>query len=356
MKPPAVAGLLLDVASQGSTLFAFNNGQARLELHRNLPMPPTPRNAAHCSCPASSSPPTKATSAWAPFPSTHWKNSAAFPPLGKWQQRFRAHVLARPRRRPRHPCARQRRILGRRGFPHQLPARPGSAVTTRKALARSSGRSRPLITVEDWSKPEQFELLQPSMASGTLEVVYKTRGYARTPGEVTLPPVRQDGAARHGWLALRCIFVRVSAPRGSQRREQCADPHDQAAAARTIQLSAAPSASLNLPRKSCSATVAVGEPGHLDACAHRHGQLARHRRAARPRSIAGFPRHSVQTQARAEKRHAFRCHAQRGRRARARQARLLHAAAGEFHLFRSQGRQLQNPCDGQLQHHGDTGG
>jgi hypothetical protein len=50
--------------------------------------------------------------------------------------------------------------------------------------------SLPPITVEDWSKPEQFEL----SAGGEphLGVAYKTRGYARTPGDITLPPVRQQ--------------------------------------------------------------------------------------------------------------------------------------------------------------------
>ena len=45
------------------------------------------------------------------------------------------------------------------------------------------------LTVEDWSKPEQFEL--SVNGEPHIGVVYKTRGYARTPGEITLSPVRQ---------------------------------------------------------------------------------------------------------------------------------------------------------------------
>jgi hypothetical protein len=48
----------------------------------------------------------------------------------------------------------------------------------------------PPITVEDWSKPEQFEL--SVNGESHLGVAYKTRGYARTPGDITLPPVRQQ--------------------------------------------------------------------------------------------------------------------------------------------------------------------
>ena len=50
--------------------------------------------------------------------------------------------------------------------------------------------SLPPITVEDWSKHEEFE----TSVNGEphLDVAYKTRGYARTPGEITLPPVRQQ--------------------------------------------------------------------------------------------------------------------------------------------------------------------
>jgi hypothetical protein len=50
--------------------------------------------------------------------------------------------------------------------------------------------SLPPLTVEDWSKPEQFETSvngEPHLA-----VAYKTRGYAKSAGDITLPPVRQQ--------------------------------------------------------------------------------------------------------------------------------------------------------------------
>ncbi|MDE3084243.1 MAG: BatD family protein [Verrucomicrobiota bacterium] len=46
------------------------------------------------------------------------------------------------------------------------------------------------LNVEDWSKPEQFEL--SVNGEPHIGVAYKTRGYAKTPGEITLAPVRQQ--------------------------------------------------------------------------------------------------------------------------------------------------------------------
>ncbi len=46
------------------------------------------------------------------------------------------------------------------------------------------------LTVEDWSKPDQFEL--SVNGEPHLGVTYKTRGYAAIPGEITLSPVRQE--------------------------------------------------------------------------------------------------------------------------------------------------------------------
>lgn len=46
------------------------------------------------------------------------------------------------------------------------------------------------LTVEDWSKPEEFEL--SVNGEPHLGVAFKTRGYARTPGEITLSPVHQQ--------------------------------------------------------------------------------------------------------------------------------------------------------------------
>ncbi|MGA3008494.1 MAG: BatD family protein [Opitutaceae bacterium] len=50
--------------------------------------------------------------------------------------------------------------------------------------------SPPPVSVEDWSKPEQFEIAVNGEPH--LGIVYKTRGYARTAGDVTIPPVRQQ--------------------------------------------------------------------------------------------------------------------------------------------------------------------
>ncbi|HTB80015.1 MAG TPA: BatD family protein [Opitutaceae bacterium] len=46
------------------------------------------------------------------------------------------------------------------------------------------------LTVEDWAKPEQFEL--SVNGEPHLGVAYKARGYAKTPGDITLPPARQQ--------------------------------------------------------------------------------------------------------------------------------------------------------------------
>lgn len=46
------------------------------------------------------------------------------------------------------------------------------------------------LTVEDWAKPEQFEL--SVNGEPHLGVAYKTRGYAKVAGDITLPPARQQ--------------------------------------------------------------------------------------------------------------------------------------------------------------------
>ncbi|HSY54737.1 MAG TPA: BatD family protein, partial [Opitutaceae bacterium] len=50
--------------------------------------------------------------------------------------------------------------------------------------------SLPPLTVEDWSKPDQFDL--SVNGEPHLGVAYKTRGYAKTAGDITLPPVHQQ--------------------------------------------------------------------------------------------------------------------------------------------------------------------
>jgi hypothetical protein len=48
----------------------------------------------------------------------------------------------------------------------------------------------PAITVEDWPKPEQFQ--RSVNGEPHVGLLYKTRGYAKVPGDITLSPVRQD--------------------------------------------------------------------------------------------------------------------------------------------------------------------
>jgi BatD DUF11 like domain len=180
VKPPAVAGLLLDISSQGSS-FSLNNGQASSSFTITFAAHPTKRgtlqlpgfivatdkgdvrvpaasfNVSDSAAASSNGSSSQATSSLADA-----AHSTLAPASGEY---WAGEVF---------PIRYTLDLAGRYNPQNYSPLQwsPGSFI------------------VEDWSKPEDFELSVNNERH--IEVVAKTRGYAKIPGEITLPPVRQE--------------------------------------------------------------------------------------------------------------------------------------------------------------------
>jgi hypothetical protein len=180
VKPPAVTGLLLDISSQGSS-FSLNNGQASSSFTITFAAHPTTRGTLQLPGFIVA---TDKGDVRVPAASFDVSNSAAGSSNGGGSRPTSsladaAHSTLAPASGEYwagevFPIRYTLDLAGRYNPQNYSPLQwsPGSLI------------------VEDWSKPEDFELSVNNERH--IEVVAKTRGYAKTPGEITLPPVRQE--------------------------------------------------------------------------------------------------------------------------------------------------------------------
>jgi hypothetical protein len=179
VKPPAVAGLLLDITSQGSS-FSLNNGQASSSFtiafaahptkHGTLQLPgfivATDKGDVRVGAASFDVSDSAATSQGNGGSSTTSSLAdAAHATLAPTSGEYWAGEV--------FPIRYTLDLAGRYNPQNYSPLQwsPGSLI------------------VEDWSKPEDFELTVNNEQH--IEVASKTRGYAKTAGDITLPPMRQ---------------------------------------------------------------------------------------------------------------------------------------------------------------------
>jgi hypothetical protein len=180
VKPPAVTGLLLDISSQGSS-FSLNNGQASSSFTITFAAHPTKRGTLQLPGFIVA---TDKGDVRVPATSFDVSDSAATPSNGSSSQPTSsladaAHANLAPASGQYwagevFPIRYTLDLAGRYNPQNYSPLQwsPGSLI------------------VGDWSKPEDFELSVNNERH--IEVVAKTRGYAKTAGDITLPPVRQQ--------------------------------------------------------------------------------------------------------------------------------------------------------------------
>jgi hypothetical protein len=179
VKPPSVAGLLLDISSQGSS-FSLNNGQASSSFtitfaahptkHGTLQLPgfivATDKGDVRIAATSFDVSDSAATSPGNGNSSTTSSLAdAAHATLAPASGEYWAGEV--------FPLRYTLDLAGRYNPQNYSPLQwsPGSLI------------------VEDWSKPEDFELTVNNEKH--VEVVSKTRGYAKAAGEITLSPIRQ---------------------------------------------------------------------------------------------------------------------------------------------------------------------
>jgi hypothetical protein len=179
VKPPPVAGLLLDAASQGSS-FSLTNGQASSSFTITYAAHPTKRGTLQL--PGFILATDKGDVRVAAVSFDVSDSAATSPANGNSQPTSSiadaAHATLAP-------------ASGEYWAGEVFPIR----YTLDLAGRYNPQNYSPLqwltgsLIVEDWSKPEDFELAVNGERH--VEVVAKTRGYAKAAGEITLPPVRQ---------------------------------------------------------------------------------------------------------------------------------------------------------------------
>ncbi len=180
VKPPAVTGLLLDITSQGSS-FSLNNGQASSSFtitfaahptkHGTLQLPgfivATDKGDVRVGAAAFDVSDSAASS-------SNGGNSSTTSSLADAAHATLAPASGEYWAGEVFPIRYTLDLAGRYNPQNYSPLQwsPGSLI------------------VEDWSKPEDFELTVNNERH--IEVVSKTRGYAKTAGEITLSPMRQE--------------------------------------------------------------------------------------------------------------------------------------------------------------------
>ncbi len=181
VKPPPVAGMQLDIASHGSS-FSFNNGQSSSSYSITYLAHPTKRGTLQL--PAFTVATDKGD-AHVPAVSFDVEDSAAMSPGS-----------SSPGATSSMADAAHSKLAPASG---EFWAGEVFSISYMLDLAsRYSPQgvgdlqwSLPPLTVEDWSaKPEQFQ--RSVNGEPHVGLIYKTRGYAKTSGDITIPPVRQQ--------------------------------------------------------------------------------------------------------------------------------------------------------------------